>query len=164
MSLLQFCEWAYASPVGVMVRESLWGFQILVAFHILGLMFSAGTIVWLDLRLLGVSMQRCRASEMYRRLMPWSLAGFMVMFVTGGILFAGFATTAYGNLYFRIKLAAMLLAGLNAAMYHLVTEREIARWDAAARPSFGARCTGAASILLWTAVILCGRMMSYTMF
>ena len=164
MSLLQFCEWAEASAVGIMVKESIWGFPILVALHILGLTLSVGTVVWLDLRLLGVSMQRCRASEMYRRLMPWSLTGFLVMFITGAMLFAGFATAAYSNVYFRLKLAAMLLAGVNAAMYHLVTEREIAKWDEAGPPSFGARFAGLASILLWTWVVIAGRMMSYTMF
>jgi hypothetical protein len=164
MSILSICEWLEATPVGILVRESLWGFQIIVALHLLGLAFSAGTVVWFDLRLLGVSMQRCRVSEVYKRLAPWMLSGFAAMFVTGAMLFIGFATRAYGNVFFRIKVAALLLAGINALMFHIITERQIARWDESASPPFGARLAGAISMLAWTVVILAGRIMSYTMF
>ena len=164
MSILKLCEWLEGTQIGTLVRESLWGFQILAAIHILGLTVSVGTFVWFDLRLLGVSMQRCRVSEVYRRLAPWALSGFASMFMTGGLLFSGFATKAYGNPYFRIKAAALVLAGMNALTYHLVTEREIARWDEAARPSRPARMAALMSILLWAVVIMAVRMMSYTMF
>ena len=62
MTLLQQLEWLEASPVGVMVRESTWGFPIVVALHIMGLTLSVGTLLWFDLRLLGVSMAGVRAS------------------------------------------------------------------------------------------------------
>ena len=164
MSLLQVCEWLESTPVGVLVRESMWGFPILVAIHVLGLTSSVGTLVWFDLRLLGVSMPRCPVSEVYRRLMPWMVSGMIVMVITGGLLFVGYATKAYGNLYFRIKLATMLFAGVNALIFHLTTERRIARWNEAARPPLPARLAGLASLLLWAVVIMAGRMMSYTMF
>ena len=164
MSVLQVCEWLEMTPAGVLVRESLWGFPIVVAIHILGLTMSVGALVWFDLRLLGVSMRRIPVSEVYRRLMPWMLSAFIVMFMSGALLFVGFATKAYGNLYFRIKMAAMLLAAANALMFHFSTERRIARWNEAARPPLPARLAGLASLLLWVVVIMAGRMMSYTMF
>jgi hypothetical protein len=164
MSILSVCAWLEETPVGILVRESLWGFQIIVALHLLGLAFSAGTLVWFDLRLLGAGMRGCRVSEVYRRLAPWMLSGFAAMFVTGALLFIGFATRAYGNVFFRIKLAAMLLAGINAVVFHFITERHIARWDESASPPFGAKLAGGISMLAWTVVILAGRIMSYTMF
>jgi hypothetical protein len=164
MSLLTVCEWLENTQVGVLVRESLYGFQILVGIHILGLTLSAGTLVWLDLRLAGVSMPRYPVAALYRRLIPWTLAGFCLMFFSGAWLFTGFATRAYGNVYFRLKLAAIVLAGVNALFYHLVTERRIAHWNEAARPPLPARVAGLISIVVWTIVIMSGRMMSYTMF
>lgn len=146
------------------VPESLWGFPILVTIHLLGISLSVGTLVWFDLRLLGVSMTRCRVSEVYRRLAPWTLGGFLIMFTTGGILFSGFATRAYGNTYFRLKMAAIILAGVNALVFHFVTERGSARWDDAEMPPLAARMAGLMSIILWAGVIFSGRMMSYTMF
>ena len=164
MSILSVCEWLESTKVGVLVRESLYGFPILAAIHILGLTVSVGTLVWFDLRLAGVSMPRCPVSSLYRRLMPWTLVGFGVMFLSGLLLFTGFATKAYGNVYFRIKLTAIVLAGVNALVYHRMTERRIAHWNDAARPPMPARLAGVISIVVWTIAILAGRMMSYTMF
>ena len=164
MSLLQIAEWLEATSVARWVQESLYGFTIVVAIHILGLTLSVGTLIWFDLRLLGISMLRIPVSQLYRRLMPWTLSGFAVMFVSGGILLVAYATSAYGNIYFRIKAIALLLAGINAFFYHRVTERQIHRWDEARVPSVPARAAGLISILVWGVVVLAGRMMSYTMF
>jgi hypothetical protein len=163
-SILQVCEWLESTSIGVLVRESLWGFPIVVAIHILGLTASVGMLIWFDLRLLGVGMTAVPVATVYRRLAPWMLSGFATMFVSGAMLFIAFATKAYGNVYFQIKLAAMLLAGMNALIFHYATERQIARWNESVRPPFGARLAGGISILAWTVVILAGRMMSYTMF
>jgi hypothetical protein len=164
VSLIEICAWLESTSIAVWVRESLYGFAILVAVHILALTVSVGTLVWFDLRLLGIGMLTIPVSELYRRLMPWTLSGFALMFASGGMLLAAFATAAYDNLYFRIKAAALILAGVNAIVYHRVTERQIARWDEARRPSVPARAAGLISILLWAVVIVAGRMMSYTMF
>ena len=164
MSILQICEWLESTLLATYIRESQYGFAVVVACHILGLTLSVGTLVWFDLRLLGVSMRSCRVSDVYRRLAPWLLTGFGIMFISGAMLFTAFATAAYGNLYFRIKLAVLLLAGVNALVYHFRAERTIARWDEAARPPLAARMAGLTSIIVWASVIVAGRMMSYTMF
>ena len=163
-SILRVCGWLEHTPLGVFVRESQYGFLVLIAIHIAGLALSAGTVVWFDLRLLGVSMRGAPAWTVYRQLMPWFLAGFLVMFVSGGVLLSGFATAAYGNVYFRVKASALLLAAVNALVYHLVTGRRVARWDAAATLPLPARAAGLLSIAAWTIVILAGRMMSYTLY
>jgi hypothetical protein len=164
MSLMNLFTWLEGTSVGVFVRESLWGFPSLVGIHILGLAVSAGMVVWFDLRLLGVSMRGSPVSVVYRQVMPWAFGGFLVMFVTGTLLLTGAATAAYGNTYFRIKASALLLAGLNALVYHSITERQIARWDNTARPPLAARMAGILSVVLWATVILAGRMMSYTLY
>lgn len=164
MSLVQLAEWLEGSAPGVLVRESLYGFPIVVAIHLLGLAISAGIVIWFDLRLLGLSMTRQPVRAVYRRLMPLAFAGFAVMFVSGGVLLAGFASAAFDNVYFRIKLAALVLAGINALLYHRMTERRVAEWDDARRPPLPARAAGLISLAAWTVVVIAGRMMSYTMF
>ena len=164
MSLLQIAEWLESTPMATWVQESLYGFAIVVAVHILALTVSVGTVIWFDLRLLGVSMVGIPVSKLYRHLWPWLAGGFALMFVSGGMLLAAYATAAFANLYFRVKLTALLLAGVNAFVYHRVTERRIAHWDESRRPPVSARAAGLISIAVWTVAILAGRMMSYTMF
>lgn len=162
--MLQVCEWLESTAVAALVRETLYGFPIVVAFHIMGLTLSIGMLLWFDLRLLGLAMTRTRVSDLYRRLAPYIVCGFVVMFVSGLMLFTAFAVAAYGNLYFRIKVAAMIIAGVNALVFHFSTERSIAGWDDLPRPPLGARIAGLTSAIVWMVAIFSGRLMSYTMF
>jgi uncharacterized protein DUF6644 len=163
-TLFHLCEQIEATSLGVWVRESLWGFPILVAVHIITLVFSVGIVVWLDLRLLGLSMTGVPVSRVYRRLMPLAFVGFAIMVGSGATIFTGFATSAYKNPYFRVKLVALLLAGINAVVYHTNIERRISLWDRSPVPPTAARMAGIISIAAWTTVILAGRMMSYTLY
>jgi uncharacterized protein DUF6644 len=163
-TLFHLAEQLEATALGVWVRESLWGFPSLVAIHIIALVFSVGIVVWLDLRLLGVSMTGVPVSRLYRRLMPFAFFGFAVMFASGATLLTGFATSAYKNPYFRVKLVALVVAGINAFVYHTSVERRISLWERSPVPPAAARMAGLISILAWATVILAGRMMSYTLY
>jgi hypothetical protein len=164
MTLLQICEWLETTRLAELVTQSLYGFQILVAIHLMGLGLSVGMVIWFDLRLLGRVLTATPVSMVYRRLVPWMVAGFAMMFASGAVIFVGFATAAYANPYFRVKLIMIALAGANAALFHVFTQRRLAGWDAWAHPPAAARAAGAISIASWVVVVLCGRMMSYTMF
>ena len=164
MTILGVCEWLESTQLAILIQESQYGFPLVVAVHILGLTLSVGTLLWVDLRMMGVGIRGLRVSEVYRGLAPWFSVGFVLMFISGASLFTAFATSAYGNLYFRIKMVALLLAGVNALVFHVVTHKTSATWDDAARPPAVVRVAGFTSIVLWAAVIVAGRMMSYTMF
>ena len=152
--------WLEELGLSVWIRESAYGFSLMVAVHILGLTLSVGILLWVDLRLLGLAMRRVPTEDVYRSLAPWFLAGFALMLTSGLSLFAAFATAAYGNFYFRLKMAVLVLAGVNALVYHFMTERRASAESSLA----AARWAGGASLVCWLAVIVAGRMMSYTMF
>ena len=79
----------------------------------------------------------------------WLTAGFILMGITGALLFWSHAYAAYQSYAFRTKLVLLCLAGLNAAIYHLTVYRRMNDWDTAARPPIGARFAGWASLVLW---------------
>lgn len=164
MTIIEICQWLESTAVARLVQESAYGFPTVVAIHILGLTFSVGTLLWVDVRMLGLGLRELRVSEVYRALAPWFLAGFASMLISGATLFVAFATSAYANGYFRLKMILLLVAGVNALAFHRVTQRGAELWDAAARPPASVRLAGLASLVAWAGVILAGRMMSYTMF
>jgi hypothetical protein len=159
MTLLQICEWLESTKLAELVTQSTYGFPIVVAIHLMGLGLSVGTVIWFDLRLLGRVLTATPVSEVYRRLSPFMVAGFVTMFGSGAVIFTGYATAAYNNPYFRVKLVMMLLA-----FFHVHTQRRLAGWDSWSQPPASARAAGAISIVSWIVVVLAGRMMSYTMF
>jgi hypothetical protein len=163
MTVLQICEWLETTAVAVWIQESLYGFAIAVAVHILGIAASVGILLWVDLRLLGVALIHRPLNEVYRTLAPWFAAGFAIMLLSGSVLFIAFATAAYGNRFFRIKLLLLLLAGINALVFHRFAAPSLESQGGAGTPA-GARLAGALSLSIWAGVIVMGRMMSYTMF
>jgi hypothetical protein len=164
VSLPELLQWLEATPFGAIARESLYGFQILVAMHILGLTLSVGVLLWVDLRMLGVEIGTAGVFALHRALLPWFATGFAIMLISGAALFSGFATAAVENRYFWVKMAAIALAGVNAAWFHWRAAGEPSAADAVTPPPAAFRFAGLTSIALWAVAILCGRMMSYTMF
>ena len=59
LAILEILNWLEQTDLGILVRESLWVFPVLVSIHILGLTLSVGTLVWFDLRLLGIGFRHC---------------------------------------------------------------------------------------------------------
>jgi len=164
MSAWELLKWLEQTPISVLIREHVWGQPILIAVHMLALTGSVGTLVWFDLRLLGISLRRCSISRLYRVLKPWMFASFFLMVVSGSMLFMAYATLAYDNFFFRVKAAGFALAGVNMLIYHWGTKRGISRWDESPQPPLAAQIAGLVSILAWAMIIVSGRMMAYTMY
>jgi hypothetical protein len=163
MSLSALCQWLQDTAWGTAIRESTWLFPIVEGTHVLALALSVGTLLIVDLRLAGVLMRREPVSRVSNQLMPWSAAGFAIMFFTGALLFWSQALKAYGSIFFRIKLLFLLLAGMNALVFELTLRRTIATWDTAETPPLRARMAGVLGIVLWAGVIAAGRTMAYNL-
>ena len=161
MNLLPLFQQLQATPVGEGLRQSEVVFPLVETAHVLALALSVGTVMWFDLRLLGVAMRHDPVSAVFARLKAWMLAGFAVMFVTGGLMFWALAGDLYGSGPFRVKVALLGLAGLNILVYHLTVDRDRARWDRDPVPPAGARLAGALSLALWLGVIAAGRFTAY---
>jgi hypothetical protein len=136
-------------------------FPLVEGTHLLALGVSVGTIAISDLRLLGVVLKRERVSDVMGQLLPWSIGGFIVMMVTGSLLFWSEAVSAYNSVWFRWKMVFLLLSGLNALTFHLTINRRLPEWDGDPIPPARARLAGLLSLLFWAIVIAAGRTTAY---
>jgi hypothetical protein len=142
----------------------LWGYPIVESVHVLTLCLFLGLAVMLDLRLLGATMLRTPVSEVLGRLLPWTIAGFVVMVMTGALLFYAIPVKTYLNIFFRFKVAFLLLAGANVAVFHRTVSRSMGEWDLDPVPPFRARLAGGLSLVLWAGIVVAGRMIAYNWF
>lgn len=156
-----FCLWLNDTGPATALRESLWVFPIVEATHVLAIALLAGSIMILDLRLLGVLLRGQRVTTVARQVLPTVWTGFGILTVTGLMLFASEAAKSYSNPAFRIKLVLLVLAGLNPLVYYRTVYHRIAEWDVQVRTPLAARFAGAASITLWAAIIAAGRATAY---
>ena len=163
VTLLHWCQWLQNTDVATSIRESGYLYPFIEGSHVLGLALSIGTVIWFDLRLMGVALRREPISVVFAQLRPWILTGFAIMFATGGLLFAARATEAFGSVYFRAKIALLIAGGLNVAIFHATIDRRRDEWDLAPRPPLPVRVAGLLSLVLWFAIIAAGRIMAYTL-
>jgi len=164
MSLLGFCQWLGSTQWSIALHESIWAYPIIESVHVLTLCLFLGLTVMLDLRLLGVTMIRTPASEAAGRLLPWTIAGFAVMVTTGALLFFAIPVKTYLNVFFRLKVAFLILAGVNVAIFQRTIWRTVDRWDAEPVPPLRARMAGGISLVLWAGIVVAGRMIAYNWF
>ena len=164
MSLLTVCEWLERTRWSIALHESLYAYAVVESIHVLALCLFVGFVAMMDLRLVGVTFRRVPVSELAGRLLPWTRVGFAVMVVSGVLLFYAIPVRSYNNVFFRLKLVLLVLAGLNAWLFHWGIYRRVKTWDLDALPPRRVRIAGALSLLLWAAIIFSGRMIAYNWF
>ena len=158
-----FCEWLATTSGSTALRESLYAYPLVESVHVLTLVLFGGMTVMLDLRLMGLALRRVPVSHV-RAQFPWIAAGFLIMITTGALLFYANPVRSFHNIFFRLKMLILVLAGLNAWLFQLTAHRRLPDWDRAPLPPRGARVAGAASLVLWGAIIIAGRMIAYNWF
>ena len=164
-SLRSWFEWVDALPSSVAIRESIYGYPVLLTSHVISMCLFAGLIIVMDLRLLGVGQTRTPFTEVQRRLFPWQMAGLTVNAITGSILFYGQPMRYYANVFFWTKVSMMVLALINALAFHWMTYQSVDTWDVnRALIPRAAKLAGIVSIVLWAGVIITGRMTAYNWF
>jgi hypothetical protein len=164
MSLLPFCEWLANTPWSISLHESEHAYAIIESVHVWTLCLFVGLAAMLDLRLLGMLMPRVPVSQMAQRLLPWTIAGFVVMVTTGSLLFTAIPVRTYQNVFFRFKLVLLVLAGINVFVFHNGIYRTIQAWDLDPVPPRSARLAGLSSLVLWALIIVAGRLIAYNWF
>lgn len=149
-----------ALAVAKAMREWLWLYPSVEIVHITGFVLLVGSIAMFDLRVLGLSKQ-VPVRALARHLLPWSLAALVLIVPTGLLMFSAHAQDFLGNRAFQLKMALLLAAGMNAAFFHTGPYQTVAAWDTGVAAPVLARLSVGLSLVLWLAVISCGRLLAY---
>jgi hypothetical protein len=161
MNMFAFCQWLENSRWATAIHQSLWLFPILETAHLFGIVSLVGATSALDLRLIGLTMKGEPVSRIAGRLLPWAWAGLAIQVVTGFCLFASEATRCFDNKAFRLKMVMLVLAGLNAMIFHQTVYQRVTSWDEAPATPVGAKLAGCCSILLWFGIVAAGRWIAF---
>ena len=156
--VLPWAERLEASPFGALMRESSLLYPTANLLHLLGLVMLLGSMLLLDLRLLGLA-REVPLLEASRRLTPIGIAGLLLQLATGFCLFAADAGPLTGNWLLQLKLALVGAGIANALLFRACWARRLADWDR--RPPLAGRLQVALSILIWCGVMAAGRLLAY---
>jgi hypothetical protein len=138
-----------------------WLFPNIETIHVMSITMVFGSILMVDLRLLGVATRNSPVSRLSREVLPYTWTAFIIAMISGVLLFTSKAPVYFHNLQFQLKFLFMALAGVNMLTFHLGAYRHVLDWDNALPPPLAARFAGAVSIALWVAVIFMGRWIGF---
>lgn len=165
MTLVDFLTSLENSPVGSAVRGDSgweWLFPNIETIHVLSLALVFGSIVMVDLRLVGVASRSSAVSKLSAEVLPFTWVAFALSVISGSMLFMSKAHVYFYNRQFDLKFLCMFLAGINMLIFHFGAYRRVLQWDNTLPPPTGARVAGGLSIALWVGVIFFGRWIGFT--
>lgn len=153
-----------ASPFAVWLRASAWAYPACEMLHLAGMALLFGSIVVVDLRLAGLGRQ-LPVTPLLRHALPATLVGFVVVLLSGVLLFVAHADDLVGNRAFLVKLCLIGLGLANAAWFHAGPYRALhaghGSWETLRPPPPVARTCAVLSLLTWVVVICAGRLIAY---
>lgn len=156
---------AYANPLDALpltqaLQENAALFAAVETVHTIGFVVLVGSAVMFDLRVLGLT-KSIPVTALARHLLPWSWGSLLVIVPSGLVLFLANSSFLLASKPFQLKMALLLTAGVNAVAFLTGPYQSVKAWDTGASAPAAAKASVAASLVLWVAILACGRFLAY---
>jgi hypothetical protein len=158
MSVLSFFTWCDGSWLGEAIRASKWLFPVIESFHLLALAVLGGSVLVVNLSLLGLGLGRRPVQQVWRDTRPWLEGSLAVMLCSGFLLFTSEALKLYYHEAFWVKMTALALS----LLFTTTVQRKTALADPDFVTPLRSRTVGIVSLLLWSAVGAGGRWIGFS--
>ncbi len=140
-----------------------WLFPFIESIHVITIAMVVGSILFVDLRLLGLAALRYPIRALARELIPWTWGAFVIATITGLGMFITRAASHVLNPAFQWKMILLALAGANMAWFHFRIYHHLDfgehgdHRDDAGASRLQLKIIGSLSLFLWAGVVLAGR-------
>lgn len=161
MDIAAILKWLESTSLANEIREGLYLFPFLESIHVVGLALVFGTIVVIDLRLLGLASSNRTFNRVASDVLKWTWTGFVTTVITGSLMFITNADVYFHNIYFQMKILLLALSGVNMAAFEFTARKTVAQWDAAPSAPRAGRIVATVSLALWISVIFTGRLIGF---
>jgi len=157
-----FADWLAATQLSKTLQDHLWIVPTSQSIHIVAVAVIFASACLINLRLLGVGNKGRSVSALSATLVPWMWRALAVLLFTGLIQIIAEPVRQFVTPVFWAKMMMIVIVAAMTFYYARTVRRNAPRWDAAStRPAAG-RAFAVISMLLWVAIITCGRFIAYT--
>ena len=157
MTLLPLFEWIGLTDIGLTIRDSMWLFPIIECVHLLALAMLGGSLIVVDLRLLGLGLKRHPVSYLSKQAYPWLIGSLLLMLVTGLLLASSETLKIYFSPPFWWK---MRFLGV-AILFTFTVRRTALRLEDIQLEPFRGKAIAVVSLVLWFSVGFSGRWIAF---
>jgi hypothetical protein len=153
MSLFPIFEFFQNAPLTVAMRSSKVLFPLIACVHLMGLALIGGSVLVVDLRLLGLGLRRQPLAQVAREAQRWLFVSLMVMLPTGFLLFLSKAVQCYTLPAFWIKMTSLFLA----LVFTFAVRRKVVMADESRLSPVWSKLVALVSLSLWCSVAVAGK-------
>ena len=153
-----------ATPIHTLAMELMTNIAIapvIQTVHLLGISAVMGSIVLIDLKVLGLALPSQSTTELVRRLMPWTWWALPLLAASGSVSILARPERYFTNPVFGLKFAMLVPAVTLAAVFQTASAKDARFWERSRGRRASARMVAALSLLLWIGVALAGRWIAY---
>jgi len=161
--LFPFLQWLMDTPLAISIAENEVLFPWIEALHVLGVTLVFGSIVLVDLRLLNVGFRDRAINQFCSQYLSITWIAFLLSLVTGGLLFISNALNYANNSNFLFKICLLICAGINMSIFQRLYGKKLSHWTVSSELPMMAKVGATCSILIWTGVIIFGRLIGFSL-
>lgn len=156
-----FCDWLAAAAISQVIQNIAWIIPAVQSLHIVSVTIVVGSVIMIDMKLLGIFGAGTTVSDQLDRYTPWIWSALVVLFCTGLVLICGEPRRELLNVIFMTKMALIVFNVIATIIFQKVVHRQVLAWgDTPSNPML-ARGFAVASLIVWIAIIVCGRWIAY---
>jgi len=159
--LVDFALWISNTSTSLWIGTHFWAIPILQTLHILSIAMAFGSVLLINLRILGLTGGSRTIEQTVHRYLPWIWWALVVLIVTGFGMIIGEPVRELINPVFWIKMALVIAMILLSIGFQTMARRNAARWEMTGAGQISLRTGAVCIILLWCAIMVAGRWIAY---
>jgi hypothetical protein len=158
----RWAEMIANTPLSLWLQEHLWVVPTSQSLHIAVLSVVYASALIISLRLLGVGRQGRPISLLMSTLSPWMYGALLRLLFTGAVQTIAEPLRQFVTPAFWLKMCMIVVIVVCTVIFDRSVRRRSERWSATDANPLWARLFALSSLALWTAIVVCGRLIGYT--
>ena len=158
----QFAEWLSTTLPSVFIQEhNAWAIPTIQSIHIVGLAMVMGSVLIIDLRILGWAGMDQTLRQTTSRFGPWLTASLWLLLATGMLMVIGEPVRELVTLSFWLKMTLVATGALVAAIFQKTLRQHEQHWEDTLVHRRSIKTLAILTFLIWVCIIVLGRLIAY---
>jgi hypothetical protein len=160
-AVTHFADWLSQTSLSLAIQSHEWVIPTIQSVHILGIAVVLGSVVMIDLRILAWAWRDQTLAETTARFGPWLTWGLCLLLVTGAVMIVGEPARQLLAFSFWLKMGLIGIGVIVAVMFQRSLDRQEKEWETAPAGHLHVKLIAVATLLIWMAVVILGRLIAY---
>jgi hypothetical protein len=157
-----FALWLAATSPSVFIQEhNTWAIPAIQSVHIVGIALVMGSVLMIDLRILGLTWTDQTLRQTTQRFGPWLTGSLWLLLVTGLLMVIGEPVRELVTFSFWLKMTLVATGAFVAVIFQRTLRRHERLWEDTLVHRGSIKGMAIVTLLVWIAIIFLGRLIAY---